>query len=100
MEAMRESWTDARLDDFRAETARRSDELGRRIDNGFNRMSAETAALRKEMNERFEAVDKRFESVDRRFEAVDRRFEAMHRLLVQLCGGVIVALIGLIATQP
>jgi phage shock protein A len=106
MEAMREAWTDARLDDFRAETARRFDELGRRIDNGFNRMSAEAVALRKEMNERFESMDKHFESVDRRFESVDRRFEsmdkrfeAMHRLLVQLCGGVIVALIGLIATQ-
>ena len=85
MEAMREAWTDARLDDFRAETARSFDLLGRRVDNGFNRVDAElremrveAVALRKEMNE---------------------RFEAMHRLLIQFCGAVIAALIGLIATQ-
>ncbi|HEX2097307.1 MAG TPA: hypothetical protein VHF50_08070 [Solirubrobacterales bacterium] len=31
MEAMRQSWTDERLDDFRAETARRFDEVDRRL---------------------------------------------------------------------
>ena len=81
MEAMREAWTDARLDDFRAETARRFDELGRRVDDGFNRVDADL----REMRESFEAMNK--------------RFEAMHRLLVQFCGTIIVALIGLIATQ-
>jgi hypothetical protein len=96
MEPVREAWTDARLDDFRAETARRFDELGRRVDNGFNRIDAdlremrlEAIAQRKEMSEGFEAMNERFEG----------RFEAMNRLLIQLCGGIIVALIGLVATQ-
>jgi hypothetical protein len=47
MEAMRESWTDARLDDFRAETARRFDSLERRVDNGFDRVDARFAALQR-----------------------------------------------------
>jgi hypothetical protein len=81
MEAMRESWTDARLDDFAAHTDRRFDE-----------------------------VDRRFDSLERRMEAgfaeINVRFDALQRVLVQ---GVIVlsssiiagfaALIGLIATQ-
>lgn len=67
METMRESWTDARLDDFRAETARRFDTLERRMENGFDR--------------------------------VDARFDALQRTMILFCGGIIAALIGLIATQ-
>jgi hypothetical protein len=88
MEAMRDSWTDERLDDFRAETARRFDELDRRVDNGFNRVDAdvrrlrddaegEFAVIRREMKDGFEAVDKRFEKVDERFEKLDGRFEKL-----------------------
>jgi hypothetical protein len=47
MEAMRETWTDARLDDFRAETARRFDSLERRMDNGFDRVDARFDALQR-----------------------------------------------------
>ena len=47
METMRESWTDARLDDFRAETARRFDSLERRVDNGFDRVDARFDALQR-----------------------------------------------------
>jgi hypothetical protein len=46
MDAMRESWTDERLDDFRSDVSRR-----------------------------FDAVDKRFDAVDRHFAAVERRME-------------------------
>ncbi len=63
MEAMRESWTDARLDDFAAHT------------------------------------DKRFDAVDAELKALSARFDALNRTLLQVGGGVIVALIGLIATQ-
>jgi len=85
---MRESWTDARLDDFARHTDQRFDAVDRR----------------------FDAVDKRFESLERRmdggfaevnarFDAMNARFDALQRLLLRLGGGVIVALIGLIATQ-
>ena len=47
METMRESWTDARLDDFREETARRFDSLERRMGNGFDRMDARFDALQR-----------------------------------------------------
>ena len=47
MEVMRESWTDARLDDFRAETARRFDSLERRMENGFDRVDARFDALQR-----------------------------------------------------
>ncbi|HYP55627.1 MAG TPA: hypothetical protein VEQ41_04910 [Solirubrobacterales bacterium] len=62
MEAMRQSWTDERLDDFRAETARHFDEVNRRFD---------------EVNGRFEQVNGRFEEVNRRFEQVDDRFNRL-----------------------
>jgi hypothetical protein len=67
MEAMREGWTDARLDDLAAHADQRFDSLERRVETGFNRVDAELRAL--------------------------------NRTLLQVGGGVIVALIGLIATQ-
>ena len=67
METMRESWTDARLDDFAAHTDQRFDSLERQMEAGFSEMSA--------------------------------RFDGLQRTLLQIGGGVIVALIGLIATQ-
>ena len=64
MEAMRQSWTDDRLDDFRGEVNRRFDEVDKRFD---------------EVDKRFEAVDKRFEAVDRRFDRVDKRIDDLGR---------------------
>jgi hypothetical protein len=82
MEAMRQSWTDERMDDLNA----RVDELGRRMDNGFNRVDAdirelreetkgEFAAFRLEMRERFDKIDERFDKIDERFEKMDERFQ-------------------------
>jgi DNA anti-recombination protein RmuC len=62
MEAMRQSWTDDRLDEF-----------GKRIDERFDRV-----------DERFEDVDRRFDQVDRRFDQVDRRFEQVDRCFEQV----------------
>jgi hypothetical protein len=88
MEAMRESWTDERLDDFRGETARRFDMLERRVDEGFNRvdvdMRREFTAVRSEMNERFAGLGD--------------RLAAMHRLMIQFCGGSLVTFGGVLIT--
>jgi len=46
---MRESWTDERLDDFRAETARRFDEMERRMEGGFNRIDQDLRSLQRAM---------------------------------------------------
>ena len=81
MHVMRESWTDERLDD-----------LNSRVDRGFDRVDADIRALRSEMKDGFERVDERFES--------------LHRLLLQFCWlmiatllGLVVPLIGLVATK-
>jgi hypothetical protein len=54
MQAMRESWTDERLDDFRAEVNRRFDSVDRR----FEKVEWEIRELRTEMKAGFESIHK------------------------------------------
>jgi hypothetical protein len=99
MEAMRESWTDDRLD-----------HLSRKMDERFDRV-----------DERFKQVDERFRQVDGRFDRVEgearsmrlemvefrtemnARLDSMQRLMIQFFGGMVTAMaaaaIGLVATQ-
>lgn len=88
MEAVRERWTDDRMDDLNHKV----DELGRRMDDGFR-------GLRMEMNARFERVDARFEVMEARFDAMQRTmvhgFIALSAAIVAGFGGMA----GLIATQ-
>ena len=71
---MRSTWTDSRLDDFANSTDRRLDELSGRVSDLARR-------------------------VDSGFDRVDARIDSLQRTMMQVGGGVIVALIGLIATQ-
>ncbi len=102
MEAVREKWTDERLDDLNA-----------KVDRGFERIDAdlrafrveartEFVALRGEMKAGFDRVDERFERMDERFERMearfDERFESLHRLLFRCAVVLIVALVGLNAS--
>jgi chromosome segregation ATPase len=89
---MRQTWTDDRLDDFRGEVAHRFDV----VDQRFDRVEAETRALRAEMHAEFAALRAEMKAG---FERVDDRFDRMYRLMLQLGGGTLVALLGLIATQ-
>ncbi len=68
MEAMRESWTDERLDDFRAETARRLDNL----------------------DARFDKVDARFERMEAR---IDEKFDRLYQVILLFGGGSIVTFV-------
>jgi SMC interacting uncharacterized protein involved in chromosome segregation len=99
MEAMRESWTDDRLD-----------HLSRKVDERFDRV-----------DERFKQVDERFKQIDGRFDRVEAdarslrseviefrsemnaRFDSMQRLMIQFFGGMVAAtaaaLIGFVTTQ-
>jgi hypothetical protein len=52
MHLMRESWTDARLDDFRSDVNRRFDE----VDHRFDKVEGEIQDLRSEMKAGFESV--------------------------------------------
>jgi hypothetical protein len=54
MHVMRESWTDARLDDFRAEVDRRFNDVDRRLGD----VESEIRELRSEMKGGFEAINK------------------------------------------
>jgi hypothetical protein len=92
MKAMRESWTDERLDDFRAETAKRFDSVDKRFDSVDERFEK----IEGEMKSGFEHVERKMESG---FERLDGRIDAMHRTSLQVGGGILVALIGLVATQ-
>jgi hypothetical protein len=74
METMRESWTDARLDDFRAETARRFD----KVDKRFDRVEDKVEGFAQEMN---------------------ARFDGLQRSLIVTQATLIAALLGILATQ-
>jgi len=74
MHLMRESWTDARLDDFRAETARRFDEV-----------DADIKDLRGETNHRFDRVE--------------GRIDALQRTIIVSNAAVFAAVLGVFATQ-
>jgi len=83
MEAMRQSWTDDRLD-----------HLNDKVDRGFEQVDKRF----EQVDERFEQVDKRFDRIEDRFAQIDDRLDAMYQLLVRFCGIAIVALCGLIAS--
>jgi len=96
MEAMRESWTDERLDDFRAETARRFD----RVDESFDKVDVRFERLEARIDEKFDKVDARFDKVDARFERVDAKFdrveerlEALNHTMLRLGAGAIVVFV-------
>jgi hypothetical protein len=64
MEAMRKSWTDERLDDFRADIGLRFNEVNRRID---------------EFDER---VDKRFDKVETELHRVNDRLDVLSKAMI------------------
>jgi hypothetical protein len=102
MEAMRQSWTDDRLDALNEKVDRRFDEVDRRFE---------------QVDRRFDEVDRRFNEVDRRlgnvegevkelrremtagFDLVHARFDSMQKTMFQSSVLVVAALLGIIATQ-
>lgn len=71
----RETWTDARLDEF-----------GKRMDERFDRV-----------DERFKQVDERFKQVDKRFDEVDKRFDRLEGDIREIRYGLF-ALAGMMLT--
>jgi hypothetical protein len=76
-EAGMTEWNDDRLDEF-----------SKRVDDGFAQMRGE-----------FTRVNQRIDRVDDGVRHLGERFDAMQKTLMQIGGGILVALIGLIATQ-
>ena len=114
MEKMRESWTDERIDDLKGEVV----EIGRRMDLGFaeirTELRSEIGSVRSEIGSEIGSVrgeigseigSVRGEVGSLRGEIVslqkemNTRFDSLQRTLIHFEGIMIVALIGLIATQ-
>lgn len=96
MKAMRDSWTDERLDD-----------MNHRMDEGFSRVDQELRLIRSEIGTlrsetRGEAETLRVE-MNAQFTALNTRIDSLQRLMIQVGGGMIAAFLagfaGLIATQ-
>ena len=68
MEAMGQSWTDERFDDF-----------SRHVDERFNRVEAELRTQRSEMRTEFASLRSE----------MDSRFDSLQRLILQVGGGAI-----------
>lgn len=100
MEAMRESWTDDRMDDL----SHRVDDGFRKVDGRFDRVEADLRALRTETRTEFAAMRGEMNTEFRTLRGeINERFDATQRVMVQVGGGVVATLmvgfLGLIATQ-
>jgi tetrahydromethanopterin S-methyltransferase subunit G len=84
MEAMREAWTDERLD-----------YLNRRVDDGFHQVDRRFG----QVDRQFEQVDKRFDKVDAELHRVNDRIDAFHLTMARIGAAITVALVGLVVTQ-
>jgi hypothetical protein len=89
---MRESWTDERLDDLNAKVDRGFEQTGVEI----RELRREFVALRTVSSDEFKALRG---EMKQGFDGVEARFDAMYRLMIQLGGTVIAALLGLLVTQ-
>ena len=81
MEAVRESWTDERMDDLKEQVV----ELNRHMDVRFESMETRFASLETRM--------------DSRFEAVEARIDSSQRTMIQLLGIMFATIVGLISVQ-
>jgi hypothetical protein len=92
MEAMRDKWSDERMDD-----------LNHRVSDGFNRVDANLRALRGETNT---GLSELRGDMNARFEQINARFDSMQRLMAQAAVAMsaaflagFAAVVGLVATQ-
>src|SRR6186997_1813834 len=97
MDAMRDAWTDERLDDLNG----RVGDLGRRMDEGFNRVDAKIGALDSKFDIRIAALDSKFDALDGKRDSkienlrIEMRteFRALNRLILGFGGALITAVI-------
>jgi hypothetical protein len=99
MEAMRQSWTDDRLDDLSQRMDDRFDQVEGEMDRRFKHVEGE-------MDRRFGEMDKRFDRVEGDIRDLRNDMSALQRTMLQVGGGLIAAnltlmagVIGLMVTQ-
>ncbi|HMJ71808.1 MAG TPA: hypothetical protein VK471_00430 [Solirubrobacterales bacterium] len=103
MEAMRESWTDDRMDDLNGKVDALHLEMRTEFKAVRGEMKEEFGAVRTEMKEEFGAVRGEmragFDKLEKRFQSMDQRLLDTYRMMFGFCGLLLAALIGLLATQ-
>lgn len=82
---MREAWTDERLDDLNGRVA----DMGRRMDEGFNRVHEDLRSLLTEVDTKIDSL--RTETKEE-IGSLCNEIGALHRLVLQVGGGVVVTL--------
>jgi hypothetical protein len=105
MEAMRESWTDDRMDNLNGKVDGLRLEMRTEFKEVRGEMKEEFAAVRGEMKAGFDKVDERFDRTDERFakglerieERLDTRLIKIYQTTIWFCGIVLAALISVIA---
>jgi outer membrane murein-binding lipoprotein Lpp len=81
MDAMREAWTDARLDDLNG----RVGDLGRRMDNGFNQIHADIRALDAKVDSKIDGLDSK---VDSKIDGLDSKIDGLDSKIDSKIGGL------------
>jgi hypothetical protein len=110
MEAMRQSWTDDRLDDLSQRMDERFDqvegEMDRRLKHVEGEMDKRFKHVEGEMDRRFGEMGKRFDRVEGDIRDLRNDMSALQRTMLQVGGGLIAAnltlmagVIGLMVTQ-
>jgi tetrahydromethanopterin S-methyltransferase subunit G len=102
MEAMREAWTDRRLDGLSykvGEFERRVDTQFERVDERFERVDERFDEVDGRLGRIEQTIENRFDSIDNRLGGIEDRFAAYQRAVFQMSGVLIAGLIGIIATQ-
>ena len=103
MEAVREKWTDERLDDMNGRMGEGFD----RLDKDLREVRGEIVGVRGEVaGVRTEVAGVRTEAAENKSEILEEmssRFEATHRLIIQVGGGLFgtmaIGFLGLVLTQ-
>jgi hypothetical protein len=110
MEAMRQDWTDDRLDDLSHRMDERFDRVEGEMDTRFGQVESEMNTrfgyVEGEMDRRFDEMDKRFDRVEGDIRELRNGVNALQRTMLQVGGGLIAAnltmmaaVIGLMVTQ-
>jgi hypothetical protein len=107
MEAMREAWTDERLDDLTERMEKdfrrvdeRFEEVITRMDRGFEQIDAHFDQVNARMDTQLNQINTR---MDREFHLAHTRFDSLQQSLIVVSGGLIgtlfVAMAAFVATQ-
>jgi tetrahydromethanopterin S-methyltransferase subunit G len=75
MEAMRQSWSDDRLDDLQLEMRAGFARLETQIQQRIDQVEKQIELMEKRMDQRSEQVEQRLERVEKRLDRVDERVE-------------------------